>query len=93
MGQIRIVIDLPGDSLLKALHRQPYKGYESVKLKGLLEKRLRGEFPEVTEIKVEIIANNIFFGIDVMGEDPGEVADIQRRVSLAVKGVVKELES
>jgi len=93
MGQIRIVVDLPGDSLLKALRRQPYRGYDSGKFKDMLEKQLHDEFSDIAQIKVEIIANNIFFGIDVMGEEPEEVADVQRRVSLVVKGVVKELES
>ena len=91
MGQIRIIVDLPGDSLRRALHRHPYTGYDSVKLKDLLERRLRSEFPNVMETRVEIIANNIFFGIDVMGDDLDEIADVQERLPKVVRGAINKL--
>ncbi len=91
MGQIRIVVDLPGDSMLRALHKEPFPGYDSEKFRRALEQRLKAEFPDAARIKVEIVATNMFFGIDVMGEEPEEVVDVQQRVSAVVKKVVGDL--
>ena len=91
MGQIRVVVDLPGEKLLKSLGKQPIVGYNSSKLKSIVEARLKETFKDATSIKVEVIEHNIFFGIDVMGEDLEEVADAQKRVSAAVKDLMEKL--
>ncbi len=82
-------MDLPGDSLLKTLHRSPYKGYDSDILMDMLDKRLKKEFPEAINIKVNVIGPNVFFGIHVIGEDIDQVLAVQKRVSDVIKGAVE----
>jgi hypothetical protein len=91
MGDIRIVVDLPDENMLKALSLQPlYAGYGSAKLKAAVKRRLSAEFPRATAIKVNIAPTNGLFGIDVVGTRAEDVLDAMKKASEVISSVIRE---
>ena len=91
MGDIRIIVDLPNEDMQRAL-RLPslYARYDSERLKKSIEFKLAQDFPEARSIKVNIVASNAFFGIDVMGLNAQETLDAMKKVSDAISPIIKE---
>jgi hypothetical protein len=91
MDEIRIIVDLPSEDMIKTLKIQPMDGkYDSERLKIALEKRLPLEFPQARVIKVNVVSTNAFFGIDVMGLRTGEVLETMKKVSDSISSIIKE---
>ena len=91
MGEIKIIVDLPSESMLNTLRLQPLDGpYSSARLKKALEQRLAREFPGVKKVTVNVVAANAYFGADVMGTRVDEVLETMKKLSEAISSVVKE---
>lgn len=91
MDDIRIIVDLPNDDMIKTLKLNPLDGqYDSKRLKIALDRRLSHDFPQARNIRVNIVATNAFFGVDVMGLRMGEVLEMMKKVADVISSVIKE---
>ncbi len=91
MEEIRIIVDLPNEDMVRTLKINPVEGhYDSNRLKAAIERRLHREFPMAKVIKVNIVSTNAFFGADVMGFRIDEVLGVMKKLSDVIASVVKE---
>ena len=93
MGEIRIIIDLPGDKIVRSLKMMPYEGYDSARLADAIKGRLARELPDVKQIKVVPVAANLFFGVDIMGTKIEDVLSTMEKLPGILAEIVDEVKS